>query len=250
MHRNILTKKRLCGALVSLMLIRAASILPADELRFYEPDKVYREEDSKQFAYDGKSGHEEDARIVAGYIYRTYGEDDYPFIYAIPGLQGYFLVSAGGRQVDTDYGWRFILLRSEGDDLVELFYGRGAFDSYILDPYFYIGEKKILILAETGTEYTWGFEAYEFDIEGKTISYLDRLPVARVDESEDSWGELINPLDRAQVSMENGRYTIAFTTDIVLDPGGMEERLIESHGGQIVFHYDGKSFVMEPPVYQ
>ena len=44
------------------------------------------------------------------------------------------------------------------------------------------------------------------------------LPVARVYDGEDSWGELINPLDRARVLIENGLYTIEFNVDIVLNP--------------------------------
>lgn len=47
--------------------------------------------------------------------------------------------------------------------------------------------------------------------------------MARVYDGEDSWGELINPLDRARVYIENGRYTIEFATDLVLDPGCIEE---------------------------
>jgi hypothetical protein len=233
------------GIPISLLVILTAATLIAEELSFYEPEKVYREEGSRYYKYDEKSVAEEDARSVADYIYRTYGEDEYPFIYMIPGQQGFFLVSIAGTQIETDYGARFILLQRKGRDFIELFYGRGAMDSYILDPFFYSGDTKILILAETGTEYTWGFSAYEFDAVKKEITYLDELPVARVYDGEDSWGELINPLDGARVFIEKGSYTIEFDTDIVLDPGGMEERLIESEGGKILFHYDGKSFVME-----
>jgi hypothetical protein len=245
MIESFLKRMWLSGTLVSLMVLLAAATLIAEELRFYEPEKVYREEGSKYYRYDEKSIAEEDARSVAEYIYRTYGEDEYPFIYMIPDQQGYYLVSIAGKQIETDYGARFILLRREGKDFVELFYGRGAMDSYILNPFFYSGDTKILILAETGTEYTWGFSAYEFDAVKKSITYLNELPVARVYDGEDSWGELINPLDRARVFIENGRYTIEFDTDIVLDPGGMGERLIESKGGKILFRYNGENFVME-----
>jgi hypothetical protein len=245
MKMNLLKRLYLSCILASLIIILAAALLFGDELRFYEPEKVYREEGSRYYGYDEKSIAEEDARSVAGYIYRTYGEDERPFIYMIPDQQGYNLVSIAGEQIESDYGVRFILLRREGKDFVELFYGRGAMDSYILNPFFYSGDVKILILAETGTEYTWGFSAYEFNAVKKSITYLDELPVARVYEGEDSWGELINPLDRARVFLRNGRYTVEFDTDIVLEPGGMEERLIESEVGKILFHYDGKSFVME-----
>jgi hypothetical protein len=244
MNENFLKRMWFSGTLVSLMVLLAAATPIAEELRFYEPEKVYREEGSKYW-YDEKSIAEEEARTVAEYIYRTYGEDEYPFIYMIPDQQGYYLVSIAGKQIETDYGARFILLRREGKDFVELFYGRGAMDSYILNPFFYSGDTKILILAETGTEYTWGFSAYEFDAAKKSFAYLDELPVARVYDGEDSWGEVIKPLDRARVFIKNGRYTIEFDTDIVLDPGGMEERLIESKGKKILFHYNGKSFVME-----
>jgi hypothetical protein len=118
-------------------------------------------------------------------------------------------------------------------------------DSYILNPFFYIGDTKILILAETGTEYIWGFSAYDFDAVKKEMTYLNMLPVARVYDGEDSWGELINPLDRARVFIKNGIYTIEFDTDIVLDPGRIDERLIESQGGKILFRYNGENFVME-----
>jgi hypothetical protein len=241
-----IVKKRswLSGTIVFLVVLLIATHLYAEELRYYEPELVYREENEKYFRYD-KSIPEEDARTVAEYIYRTYGEDEYPFIYTIPEQDGFYLASIGGEQVETDYGSRFILLRRDGDNFIELFYSRGAMDSYILRPFFYIGDERILILAETGTEYTWGFSAYEFDNEGKSFGYLGGLPVARIYDGEDSWGELINPLDRARVFIEKGRYTIEFSTDIVLDPGGMDERLVESGGGKITFHYDGKDFVLD-----
>jgi len=235
----------LSGTLASLMVLLAAATLIAEELRFYEPEEAYREEGTRHYWYDEKSIDEEEARSAAEYIYLTYGEEEYPFIYMIPDQQGYYLVSIAGKQIETDYGARFILLRRKGKDFVELFYGRGAMDSYILNPFFYSGDTKILILAETGTEYTWGFSAYVFDAVKKSLTYLDELPVARVYDGENSWGELINPLDRARVFMKNGRYIIEFDTDIVLNPGGVEERLIKSEGVKILFHYDGKSFIME-----
>ena len=135
MHESFLKRMWLTGTLVSLIVLLAAATLIAEELRFYEPETVYREEGSRYYRYDEKSIAEEDAKSVAEYIYRTYGEDEYPLIYLIPGQQGYYLVSIGGKQIETDYGARFILLRREGKDFVELFYGRGAMDSYILDPF-------------------------------------------------------------------------------------------------------------------
>ena len=245
MLESFLKRMWLSGTLASLMVLLAAATLIAEELRFYEPEEAYREEGTRHYWYDEKSIDEEEARSVAEYIYRTYGEDEHPFIYMIPDQQGYYLVSIAGKQIETDYGARFILLRREGEGFVELFYGKGAMDSYILNPFFYSGDTKILILAETGTEYTWGFSAYEFDAVKTSIAYLDELPVARVYDGENSWGELVNPLDRARVFLDNGLYTIEFDTNIVLNPGSMEEKLIESKGGKILFNYDGKSFVMK-----
>jgi hypothetical protein len=245
MYENYLKRMWLTGNLVFLIVLPATATLIAEELRFYKPETVYREEGSRYYRYDEERMTAEDAKAVAEYIYRTFGEDEYPFIYLIPGQQDCYLVSIAGKQIQTDYGVRFILLRRKGKDFVELFYGRGAMDSYILDPFFYSGDSKILILAETGTEYTWGFSAYEFDAAKKELKYLDELPAARVYDGEDSWGELINPLDRARVFIEKGLYSIEFDTNIFLAPGGIDERLIERNGGKILFHYDGKNFVME-----
>ena len=79
--------------LAALKVFLAATVLFAEELRFYEPEMVYREEGSSYFRCDGKHVAEEDAKSVAEYIYHTYGEDERPSMYLIPGQQDYYLVS-------------------------------------------------------------------------------------------------------------------------------------------------------------
>ncbi len=71
-----------------------------------------------------------------------------------------------------------------------------------------------MILAEIGTEYSWGLVAYE--LVGSTIEYLGPLNVA-------AWsGEnFVNPLARSKVTSGKEGYRVQFYSDLIMDPGGI-----------------------------
>ena len=51
MHESFLKRMWLTCTVVSLIVLLAAAALIAEELRFYEPKTVYREEDSRYYRY-------------------------------------------------------------------------------------------------------------------------------------------------------------------------------------------------------
>jgi hypothetical protein len=198
---------------------------------------------------------EDEARRVAEHFFQIFGDREFPFIYRIPDRDRLFLVSAlRDHRGEGDFGRRFFLLEEADGSLQRTFRGRGAGDSYSLDPTFYRGDGRVLILAEMGAEYSWGLWAY--DLTGSTLRDLGPLDVA-------FWsGENhVNPLDHARVLFERGGYLVEFRVNLDLGPGGLhpwnlirtgdaitfeqqEERFVlsgDSIGGQVCFFYLGEA---------
>lgn len=111
-------------------------------------------------------------------------------------------------------------------------------DSYILDPTFYTNHERFLILAEVGTEYSWGLEAYE--LAGRTMMYLGPLSVA-------AWsGEnYVNPLQRSKVTSGTEGYRVQFFSDLIVDPGGIHQWTLQKQDESITFSQVDGRFVLD-----
>jgi hypothetical protein len=165
-------------------------------------------------------------------------DDPVPLIYAVPGMKGYFVVSSWDeRFTDKDYGRRLYLVRKKGSGFEDVDRTAGAGDSYILTPAFFRGQGRILILAEIGTEYSWGLLVYE--IIHKRLVFLGPLDAAVEGEVD---AEAPTPF--AGVKNVNGRWLVEFSRDLVLDAGGLHEQsIMRRENKPIIFEYDGKSFI-------
>ena len=95
----------------------------------------------------------------------------------------------------------------------------------------------MLILAETGTEYSWGLSAYEF--RAGELTALGSLDVARW--SDDNY---VSALDKATVTLRDGRYVVEFAANLRLNPGGLHPWWLVRTKKNITFIQDGKSFVL------
>jgi hypothetical protein len=210
----------------------------ADMMVKHVPVESNVEREKRSFTFDSGTVTLAEAERVAGHFHNKYGDDENVSVYKIPGSGDFYLVSgAMGHQEETDFGLRFFLVKKEGDDYKQLFRGRGAGDSYNLDPYFYTNADRVLIISESGTEYSWGLSAYEFR-NGK-LKTLGTIDVARW-----SGENYIDPRDRATVFLRNGQYVVEFASNLRLDPGGLHPWWLVRAKDKISFVQDGNRFIL------
>ncbi len=189
----------------------------------------------RRYWYDDRVPAAE-ARALLDYFSRN-ADDPLPSIYAVPGSKGYCIVSSwDSKSGSADFGRRLYLVRKTTAGYEEIDRTRGAADSYILRPVFFTGSGRVLILAEMGTEYSWGLMVYE--IAQNRLKELGPLDAA-VEGAEDAE----DPTPFAAVKLVNGRWRVEFSHDLVLDPGGPSERKIERKGDRpIVFEQGDDRF--------
>jgi hypothetical protein len=137
---------------------------------------------------------------------------------------------------ERDYGSRFSLIRVTGGSTKILFQSRGSMDSYFLRPSFFsadIDKAQLLILAETGTEYSWGARVFLVSPDGsaKDIGSLD---VAVLDDPESDTVSVI-PYTRIKV-LGNG-YEFTFSKDVIFNPGGLDDHPVSKE--RIKYIYNG-----------
>lgn len=204
-------------------------------LRRHEVRLVENRQGDKRYRYDDRVPAGE-AKALLEHFSRL-ADDPVPSIYAVPGAKDYYVVSSwDNRSTGADFGRRLYLLRKGKEGYEETGRSRGAGDSYILRPVFFTGRGRILVLAELGTEYSWGLMAFE--ITGNRLVELGPLEAA----VEGEW-DAVDPTPFAVVKLVKGRWRVEFSRDLVLDPGGLTERRIVRKGNlPIVFEHDGKAF--------
>jgi hypothetical protein len=76
-----------------------------------------------------------------------------------------------------------MLYASDGGVLRRTYYSSGALDSSAMDATFFshCGPHELLILADAGNEYAWGFRVFAYD--GKTLRDLGEIPIAVMGDS-------------------------------------------------------------------
>jgi hypothetical protein len=227
------------SSVVVLLLFLFAPALASDtELKKYEPDVSYVEDGEERLGYDATLLELSDAQRVAGAMREMHGDAGFPLVYRIPGVDGFFLVSSYADDHGfEDHGRRLFLLQEDDGGLKGIYRGRGMADSYILRPTFFTGPGKVLILAETGTEYSWGLQAYEFA--GGTLVALDSLDVAVCDGDNH-----VNALLQANVSFGAEGFRVDFPYDLTLDPGSPYQWDLPRLKETIRFRQDHDRFVL------
>lgn len=161
----------------------------------------------------------------------------YAGVYACPGRPDLFImVSNSVPGTAQDFGKRFLLIKNTAKGFTLLDKSKGMMDSYILQPTFFTSKDRVIILGDTGAEYSWGVVAYE--IRKDKLKYLGTLSVAKPTEET-----TINPIPDAILKLSGNKLRVEFHSDLVFDPGGRKDRLVKRMKGRpIVFEYDGKKF--------
>ena len=181
------------------------------------------------------------AEALYKYIHQKYKKKNgYAAIFACPGRPDLFVIAssvAPGTQ--KDYGKRFLLIKETSKGFALLDKSHGQMDSYILRPTFFTNKNRIIILGDTGTEYSWGVATYE--IKNDRLKDLGGIGVAKP--AEDN---TINPIPDAILKSSKGRLRVEFHTDLYFNMGMSKEGLVKRVNGRpIVFEYDGKKFQLE-----
>lgn len=139
---------------------------------------------------------------------------------------------------EKDYGARFSVLRvTEGRSTVT-YSSRGSFDSYFLRPSFFstgVEGEALLVLAETGTEYSWGARVFKVSADGAAKD-LGSLDVAVIEDPEN---DTVSVIPYTRIKAVGNGYEFTFTKDVIFDPGGLEDRQISKD--RIKYVYDGRS---------
>ena len=154
-------------------------------------------------------------------------------IYVVPGQADRHLV-VGWNPRGTDYGLRFILLASENASVRELARSRGMMDSDWLDPVFFAEGECHFLLADAGSEGSWGVEAFRLCRD--SLSPMGTIPVSALpvntvhDPAE-------NPLPFARMRRGTKEPVVEFTADLVhwVNPNGdgaMSDSLLRGRGGR------------------
>lgn len=130
--------------------------------------------------------------------------------------EGVQLVIGRDQLLDTesDYGQRAMLYISESGVARRTYYSAGSRDSYGMQPTFYshCGPHELLILADIGSEYSWGFRVFAYD--GQQLRDLGAVPIAVQGELD-----MESPLPFMKLTPHAQSIDLTFTTDVFKHPG-------------------------------
>ena len=139
---------------------------------------------------------------------------------------------------EKDYGARLFVLRVTGESSKVIYYSRGSFDSYFLRPSFFSADIKLdplLILAEVGTEYSWGARVFLVSPDGSAKD-LGSLDVAVIEDPE---ADTVSVIPHTRIKFDGNRYEFTFTKNVIFNPGGLDDQAVSRD--KIKYVYDGSS---------
>ena len=130
--------------------------------------------------------------------------------------EGIQLVFGRDASLDTeyDYGQRAMLYVSQRGESQRTYYSSGAGDSSAMKPSFFgqCGPHRLLILAEVGNEFSWGFRVFAYD--GKSLRDLGEIPIAVQGDPD-----MESAIPFVQFTPHDKVVDLTFTTSVLKDPG-------------------------------
>lgn len=142
-------------------------------------------------------------------------------IYALDATTSFVTDYDNSLDKPNDFGRRLMLFKKEGGADKRVYYSKGSWDSYILRPTFFAncGGYYLLILAETGTEYSWGMRVFAYKL--GQVKDLGDIPIA-MDVEDERFNDSAIPHMRFRE--EGSSLVISFDNKVVRDPGGLHEK--------------------------
>jgi hypothetical protein len=144
-----------------------------------------------------------------------------------------------GRDLNTsssDHGIQLFLIEKAAGELKIRYQSKGSGDAYNLSPSFYRhpNNGSWVILAESGTEYSWGVRVFTIN-QDRVVNVGDlNVAVGGVLDNSSS------VVPYTMVSQEGVNMVFRFTRDVVTDPGGNNTQYIAKN--KIHYTYDGQVF--------
>ena len=140
--------------------------------------------------------------------------------------EGVRLVFGRDASLDTasDYGERAMLYASERGEINRTYFSSGSKDSYAMRPTFIgrCGPHELLILADIGAEYSWGFRVFAYN--GRHLRDLGEIPIAvRGDLDAESAIQFV------KLTPRDGAIELTFTADVIKDPGGQSPQSLAAN---------------------
>lgn len=147
-------------------------------------------------------------------------------VWSVPGARGRLFVAAVAAPPEGGgaYGQRLWLVEKGASGFALLDRTAGAQDSYVLEPVFFSGGGRVVVLARIGTEYAWGAVVHE--LAGGKLVPLGAIGASSAAGAED----VVDPLPHTRVWLEGGRLVV--TVD----------------GDEVEYGPDGAATVLEAPV--
>lgn len=144
-------------------------------------------------------------------------------------------VLIGEKKVSYTKGLRLYYLKKIEERFRVLFSTHGQGESYYFKPFFYqtdAGHR--LVIAEIGTEYSWGVHVYS--IQDSNMIDVGFLNLAGTKAPENYPASI---LDQMQVYQKGTDILFEFTGTVLLQPGQIEQK--QRKGRKFYYIFDGKS---------
>lgn len=161
-------------------------------------------------------------------------------IWRVPGHRSFFLVVGSRRSYESKDpgGLRLLLVEKDGRRISVLGESTGSADSYVLKPVVFAGSGRTIVLAEMGTEYSWGLRVFE--VAGRELRDLGSIDAGVIGES----GQEEDPTPFARVTIEGGKVVLTFDSDLSIGTGNSDAPLAMK---PVVFRQGAKGFELHRP---
>ena len=214
----------------------AMSQVPAQQLARVVPRKQHYENGSTKVFY-GSDVSLQDALQINDFLTKNVLPEPVPKVFKRPFPGDLFLASAWAGTPGADLPRVFLLLRKEGANVHEVQRTRGWSGDWILEPTFFVGRDRILIVAELGSEEYIGLQAFEF--RDNRLRYLGSIDVGRRGKQESPF---VSPLADASAEYSNAAYQMVFRGEL-FDVSQRVAKRISKTGDSVRFTLKGDRFV-------
>lgn len=162
-------------------------------------------------------------------------------IFRAPGQSTRFLLVGSGRPASDSKdlgGLRLMLVEKSSQGVTLLAQSTGSADAYVLKPVVFTGSGRTIVLAEMGTEFSWGLRV--FDVAGRELRDIGTIDAGVIGES----GQEEDPTPFASVTIVDGEVVVTFDSDLSIGTGDSNAPTALK---PVVFRAGATGFTLERP---